>query len=437
MRTFSTRYLGGVQKHSHPLHGQRIERGLVYIFFLSLLSLQYDFARIWIGGLYVPISLLPFMLVAVLWALRLLLTRGVILYPKLLLWASLMFVTSMFLAALGTKEPHFNKILEFSFYLMVPVVLANTITRFYQLRRVLFLLIIVGLIWTVIGYYRIFIEGAAWFGFSALGHSIRRNFDVFAIYGIFLIVVSLLLVQRPKIRLLHIILLCVASLMGLGVVLSTSRASLISVLVGLIVIIYYMPNLRSIAMNVVVLGGIAFGLWMLLPDVAVEHVLQRESSLISLNLEVASPTRYITLRESIAEVARNPFLGVGVGSFSEYIHVSVVDNPNIIVEHAHNAFLNIWIEQGLLGVTSLMILVLYPVVVLIRYARLPWDDSRRWIILGILAVLIAYLIHFLFSSFYTILYFWIIYGIGISCILCIKKEFSSVQTKQKSKVYAA
>lgn len=107
-------------------------------------------------------------------------------------------------------------------------------------------------------------------------------------------------------------------------------------------------------------------------------------------------------------VKENPFLGKGLGTFMDYF---ARYEPLLIVQYAHNCFLQLWAEAGIFSLISFLLFV----------SSLLWRGIRKFrqnkdfILLGLICGMVGFLVH---SFFDTDLYslqisvlFWLILGL--------------------------
>lgn len=108
-------------------------------------------------------------------------------------------------------------------------------------------------------------------------------------------------------------------------------------------------------------------------------------------------SRLEVYRQSIQLIQDYPFTGGGLGVFPMVFstYALLIDNP--FLPHSHNLFLQIWIEQGLIGFVSFVWLVL-------AFYLWVWQrrDRLNWIAAGGLAAMTVLLLHgFLDVLFYS------------------------------------
>src|SRR5581483_5455193 len=82
------------------------------------------------------------------------------------------------------------------------------------------------------------------------------------------------------------------------------------------------------------------------------------------------------------------FTGTGLGTFPMVYSTYALQQNVFILPHAHNMFLQIWVEQGLLGIVALIWLIS-------AFYRRAWKTRRNWswLTLGGLAATTVMLLH--------------------------------------------
>lgn len=127
----------------------------------------------------------------------------------------------------------------------------------------------------------------------------------------------------------------------------------------------------------------------------------RFATLSSSGSELATRTDIWRAAEAIW--VRHPILGVGVGGFPQaYATVPIPDKlylpATIFVPppHAHNLFLNVLAEQGVIGLLALLALVVVAGRTALRMRAGP-DRETRWLGTALVAALLAFLVHNLFD----------------------------------------
>jgi O-antigen ligase len=114
-------------------------------------------------------------------------------------------------------------------------------------------------------------------------------------------------------------------------------------------------------------------------------------------------TRTDIWRAAVTIWEQHPVLGVGVGGFPlAYAETPIPGKlflPNTVFQpppHAHNLFLNILAEQGIIGFVVFLLVVLIALRACVRLRAGP-DRFMRMLGTGLLAALLAFLVHNLFD----------------------------------------
>lgn len=166
------------------------------------------------------------------------------------------------------------------------------------------------------------------------------------------------------------------SVIGLGLALTTSRGAWLaigSVGVGILVVrgaILVLQHTGTRVRRSWLLAGIGFGILM---GGAALWAWQGQAAyfLDAWGVSRAALPRLTLYRETWELIQEYLFTGAGLGGFPLVYsaYVRLIDAPFYV--HAHNIFLEIWIEQGLMGISALAWL-------LIAFAWWGWRTRREW-----------------------------------------------------------
>ncbi len=202
-----------------------------------------------------------------------------------------------------------------------------------------------------------------------------------------------------------------ALLCSVALLLSWSRGAWLGFAAGLAVLILFLPKRRWVgvalllAVLVTFLAGLQTGL---LPSSVAERLVSFQEDLRFGDVRGAdiNDANYAVLErlahwQSALDMARaNPWLGVGFGNYEPAYPDYALINWPYPLGHAHNYYLNILAETGVIG--TLAYLALWGIVFgqsVWLQRRLPWPE--RGIVLGLLASWTVLAVHHLLDNLYV------------------------------------
>lgn len=199
-------------------------------------------------------------------------------------------------------------------------------------------------------------------------------------------------------------------IIAVGVVLSVSRGALLATITAVVVmVLVYVPRLRPLLILgmialFVLAAGATFGV---VPSGVTDQFL----AAVGLNnIDVANPTPVTwAAAERLAHVLAgvymflaHPILGVGIGNYSavypKFQVAPVWVNP---LGHAHNYYVNIAAEAGIVGLIAFLILLVSAIVLLTRFYRQAQTLEARTIVLGAIGVLTTVIVHSNFDNIFV------------------------------------
>lgn len=167
-----------------------------------------------------------------------------------------------------------------------------------------------------------------------LGHSLPRSQKrerLFTFSGVFVFGILLLLTQSYAVLFSMIILLCIGVFLSYH---SFSRKQLVALFLGC-------------ALGMAALFSLSGEKW---------------QSIVTLDARSSLASRGMIWHAAARMIVEHPFFGIGPGNFQDkYLQYQAYFPPYLewSVPHPHNAFLDLWLEGGLLGVTGLAVLFWY------------------------------------------------------------------------------
>ncbi len=176
---------------------------------------------------------------------------------------------------------------------------------------------------------------------------------------------------------LIILLSVVAALIAAG--LSGSRGSYVGFLITGIFCILFFTRPRWMLASLVVMSLIGYSLYKEIDivrngiDVAVGHSIsyfKAKDHVHDSSSDTSTGIRLEMMRTGILFVKDNPWIGIGSGNYQDKAEVYVKEgkaNPGIAQHgYPHNAFLEVAVDKGLLGLVTLLLLLYYPAYIYIK-----------------------------------------------------------------------
>jgi len=191
-------------------------------------------------------------------------------------------------------------------------------------------------------------------------------------------------------------------IVGAAVLVSQSKGALLAIIVALAVmlIVYARPTRPLIgaaaAAVFAIFAGAVFGI---VPSAVTNGGL----SVVGLdNVDVANPTpatwanaeRLAHQLTGLHMFFDHPLLGVGIGNYpAAYAHYRVAPVWVNDLGHAHNYYINVAAEAGIVGLAAFLIMFIAAFVIVGRLYRRAADPTARAIALGALGVLVTVAVH--------------------------------------------
>lgn len=245
---------------------------------------------------------------------------------------------------------------------------------------------------------------------------------------------------RPLLTLPGLAALLAAGVLVVALAASLSRSGLLALLVGLVVMLVAHDRRMLALLALAMLAGAALGLlggFGLLPGFITERV-----SVVFENFSLFDPREVPLTSSNFALVQRmaiwqatwemfldNPWTGVGLGNFDVLYPAYALPGWPYPPGHAHNYYLNLLAEAGLLGLGSYLALLAVLARGLWRALAatadgLSTDDAlRRGLALAGLGLLAVLTVHHLFDNLY-------VHSIGVLAGLIVGLALSAGASKQ-------
>ena len=388
-------------------HDALIDRGLIFFIVVLVPSIPFTAFRLPTGTYFLPFIAIP---VAALGYWSLITFKFALPPPRAVRQVTLIIITLfawVVLSMIWSQTPQVSRVGSLAFYIG-----AVTFTLIFQrtssdtLFRASSLLLTLMTLLTLYGLY-LFASGQDhWFQFtsetaSAVG---TRNADAFMVATAFPLALSRTIVSG--IRLPAKVLaggagaVCVAA-----VLLSLSRSATVGLVLATLIILGFGSRLipvrpRTIAI-VAVLSIVTFLLL---------KTYFSTSELSFTRFGTLNQSSRIPLAQTAFDTGRaHPFTGVGYFEFTTL---------NSYGEDAHDAYLNLFAELGIPGVTLFALMLLAPLISYVRLARLPhwgsWLPAKtRILYIQGFGMLLTLTLLAATDTFYKSIYFWIVYMLSI------------------------
>ncbi len=167
-----------------------------------------------------------------------------------------------------------------------------------------------------------------------------------------------------------------AAVLGVGVTIALIALRTLAPITALCTWLYA-HRTRAIALSAVVLGGL----------IAVVAVLAFET--LAPNRAVGASQRLVLWRIALTAIGSRPLFGIGPGGFSIALLGQVSVPPALVERHAHNLYLNLFAESGLVGLIAL-IGFMVGIGRMVRLARRAADPATRPILAGSIGGVVAF-----------------------------------------------
>jgi O-antigen ligase len=200
-----------------------------------------------------------------------------------------------------------------------------------------------------------------------------------------------------------------------------------------------MVGSRTARHAVIVFGSMlllaAAGLWPLLPSELsgrLASVVTSVTDIASLRDAAVTPENWALL-ERFSQwyagwrmFADNPLLGIGIGNYNSAYETYRLEQWPVALGHAHNHYLTIAAEAGLLGLGAYLVFLVVAFRTGIAAYRRAQDRTGRAVAVGILGSLAAFASHNLFDVLF-------VHGMGVTVglllalLLCIPRGMEELQ----------
>ncbi len=287
----------------------------------------------------------------------------------------------------------YNFILLWGRYLLLYWLFANSVTSFRQVKQIIVAMLLSALLVSLYGVFQYFshvqmlspewIDKDQFPDIKTRVFSTLYNPNLLAAYLVAVISLTLSFIgsvkqTKEKCALAVILISCLACL-----VFTYSRGAWLSLLI-MILLLGTIVN-RKLLWSLMGVPALIF--------LFKESLLKRLYSIV--NPSDTSATLRIALWESTVEMIKeHPWLGIGWGAYwlvyPEYNFF--IEDAQTIIYHAHNMYLNIMAELGILGLTVYLVIVFFHLSLVYRLYKSKLKQPFAVIAVGLAAAVISFLI---------------------------------------------
>ena len=187
--------------------------------------------------------------------------------------------------------------------------------------------------------------------------------------------------------------LAVAAVLLLGIIYSLSRMGLIAALCSLLVmgILALSPGLSARGKFLMV-GSIAVLVMLSFVFLPPDRLIMRFAQLSSAE-EITAEGRLLLWGETLDLIAAYPLFGCGLGAYESAFLKYKVSHPLLTADYAHNDYLQLFAELGMIGFSIAAALMLAVLAKAVRAASRHSELNSRFLALACVGAMVAILIH--------------------------------------------
>ncbi|MCL2563945.1 MAG: O-antigen ligase family protein [Oscillospiraceae bacterium] len=300
-------------------------------------------------------------------------------------------------------------------FMLFSVLLMNAVKTRQTLRMMLTLMVAAGAAVALFGLYQFFISGtetaSAWVDSEVFDIGVRiyatfGNPNVLGTYFVLLIPLGLALLLRRQGRVSRLLLVLAIALMGGALVLTFSRGAYMGILAAL-ALFFVLLDKRLILPGILAVGVLI----LLLPDVVTSRFLS-----IGDMTDTSSIFR-VSIWTGAGDMIRNHWLiGIGPGEAAWWAVYPTFALPAVATEHAHNLFLQVLAEFGVVGFGVFLLILIHFYKNTIA-SFIGGKGERRLIaiaaIAGVTGFLLMGMVDYSLYNFRLRLLFWVILAVGL------------------------
>lgn len=431
-----------VLDYNHSLYSKAIEATIIALLISTPLVFYPYLVRIFNPPKELAFEILV-IIALMLWKLKMVSKEEVKIAPTPLNFPVLAFMVICTLSLLWSDSPMVS-ILELPLFLAGPIlyfIIVNNIKSKHQVNRLLTSLLIIS---SILGIYGIFqyqgIDFSFWEGNIARQQvfGLFGNVNFFAEYLIIPLTLAISLFFSCRNRTYKILLLVGILAMGGSLILTFTRGSYLAIGVSAIFmfILYlvsrgkgFIKEYKKIFIFILVLVILLTFLFVLpnplnKPGTAISKIKER-ISISQFAQDFALRRRIATWKFTIMMIKDHPLLGSGIGTFkynslayqAEFFNQENNRSlyPYGVADKAHNEYLQLWAELGIVGLAIFIWLIFNYFNYAIKLLKKIKDNYYQGIVIGLMGAVVAVLIDgivgFPLHLPATLVLFWLVLGL--------------------------
>jgi O-antigen ligase len=328
-----------------------------------------------------------------------------------------------------SEYQNWSFLLELTFYILFVVF----IITFCKLRKPAIvsigqLLFYVIFFIVAVGFFRLLTGRSPWFEFTnhyetEIG---TRNSDIFMVVTALPVALSFVLLMYRK-RLKKLIAILITCLYMTALLLSLSRGQIITSILVLAILSFVYSLLTNVNYRLSFSAMVMVFLLIVTCWLLFTHYFSDEYHVFKHRFNTIGQSERIAIASFALEVAKeHPLTGIGLENL-KFIMPQRLD--------AHNAYLNILAELGIVGLTLFCLILFYPVYgysKIFRDIKFSTDTISKGIYIQGFGFIIALIISSLFDTFYNYIYFWIIYVFSCCDLIYLRSVMNPHFRKEKA-----
>jgi O-antigen ligase len=180
-----------------------------------------------------------------------------------------------------------------------------------------------------------------------------------------------------------------------GMLYTYTRIAMVAVLFGL-----FMLMLRAKKMRLY--GLIAMGL---MPLVIPSSMAQRIA--VGLSYDLSILIRLIAWYNAMILIIQHPFTGIGFSTWQEIYH-GIMPIKRLYAQHAHNLYINLALEMGLIGLIAYLSIIGKTLVSFYKKMVKPQNDIVQYtVLISVLAILVSCITDIFIQQYQISILFWV------------------------------